>query len=461
MKSRRNTLVGRSVVALLGTVLSLLPSSAVHAHSAPGVAAIVDEDAHGIYVLRLYAGHAQHGADGWHFYCSGMYQGQGSEISAALPGGGVAIAAPRGIWVLGRDGTIGPHADREAQGFVTAFARGNGRLYGIRQRTNEAVYDVVEVTADAVRVLWTDTRYWNDLAVGDTLLQLVRIDGDTIEALQLSLDGEARGEQHAAVADVQAVSARTVGDAAYYTVRLETSVQLGHIQQNSWRVLQMAASSIAGPSRTADGVSFVALDGKLSTFDADKLTPRADRDFVTGLNRLDDHSYACTRTGLRNLSSVGLGEPLFDLSQLLAPDPCVVPVYMRPACELEWQHLQSELLGSNIPIARASAASQCAADAGATAAADSSAALAGADAAVRGSTPDSGAHTLDGGAASVSVTENSQPAMSTSRPHGSGCVVAWSARASPAAWFVLFACLCARRFRRVARSTAPPRRGAQ
>ena len=92
MRSRRNTLVGPSVVALLGTVLSLLPSSAVQAHSGPGVAAIVDEDANGIYVLRLYAGHAQHASDGWHLYCSGLYQGQGSEISAALPGGGVAIA---------------------------------------------------------------------------------------------------------------------------------------------------------------------------------------------------------------------------------------------------------------------------------------------------------------------------------------------------------------------------------
>jgi hypothetical protein len=455
MTSRRNTLVGRSVIALLFTVLWQLPSSAVHAHSAPGVAAIVDEDAHGIYVLRLYAGHAQHAHDGWHYYCSGLYQGQGSEISASLPGGGVAIATARGIWVLDRDGTIGPHPDPEAQGFVTAFARGGGRLYGIKQRTNDTVYDLIEVTADAVRVLWTDTRYWNDLAVGDTLIQLVRIDGDTIEALQLSLEGKALGAQDAPLADVQAVNARMVGDAAYYTVRLETSAELGHIQQNAWHVLQMAANSIAGPSRTADGISFVAVDGKLATFDADVLASRDDTDFVTGLNRLDNHSYACTSTGLRDLSSAGLGELVFDLSQLLPPDPCVVPVYMRPACELEWQHLQSELLGSNIPIAQVRAPSQCSADAGLTGVVGAPPPLA-ADGGIARATADSGAPALDGGRASESGTETSQPSLSSPAHDGGGCIVASSARRTPAAWFVLFACFYARRFRRVARFTAPP-----
>ena len=69
--------------------------------------------------------------------CSGLYQGVGSEISAALPGGGVAIAARQGIWVLKRDGTIGPHPDPQAKGHVTAFARGGGKLYGIQQRSND------------------------------------------------------------------------------------------------------------------------------------------------------------------------------------------------------------------------------------------------------------------------------------------------------------------------------------
>jgi hypothetical protein len=457
MRSRRNTIARRAVVALLGIVLSLLPTSALHAHSAPGVAAIVDEDANGIYVLRLYAGHAQHAPDGWHFYCSGLYQGQGTEISAALPGGGVAIATPMGIWVLARDGTIGPHPDPQAQGFVTAFARGGGKLYGIKQGSHDAVYDVIEVTADAVRVLWSDSRYWSDLAVGDTFIQLVRVDGDVIEELQLSLEGEVLAEQQATVSDVLAVNTRMVGDTSYYTVRLETSVQLGHIQQNAWHVLQMAASSIAGPSRTADGVSFVALDGKLATFDADMLTPRADVDFVTGLNRLDDHSYACTSTGLRDLSSAGLGEPVFDLSQLLPPDPCVVPEAMRHACELEWQHVQVELLGSNIPIARTSAPSQCTSDSGAAGAVDASPAPARADAAIVDSGAGRGAPALDGGRVPVSNKGTPRPSMASSAPDGGGCIVASSVRPTPAAWLVVLVCFYARRRRRLATFTAPRR----
>jgi hypothetical protein len=459
MRSRRNGLARRSVFALLATLLLLLPSSALHAHSAPGVAAIVDEDAHGIYVVRLYEGHAQHARDGWHMFCSSLYQGQGSEISAALPGGGVAIA-PTGIWLLQRDGTIGPHPDPQGQGFVTAFARGAGTLYGIRQRSGG--YDVIEVTASAVRVLWTDSRYWSDLAVGGTFIQLVRIDGGVIEELQLSLGGKVLSTAQAAVADVQAVNAHIVDDAAYYTVRLGTRVQLGRIQQNAWQVLQMAASSIAGPSRTADGVSFVALDGKLATFDADVLTPLPEMDFVTGLNRLDDHSYACTRTGLRNLSRAGLGEPLFDLSQLLPPDPCIVPENVRVACELEWQHVQVELLGSNIPLAQASALSQCTAGSGgmgATDVADASPDLGGVGGAtIGGARVDSGVPALPDGGASVPTLVDSDASMSTSTARGGGCNVAWSAGPPVAEWVVLLLCLYACR-RDAKFAAAPPKHG--
>lgn len=458
MRSRRNRLARRSVFALLAALLLLLPCSALHAHSAPGVAAIVDEDANGIYVVRLYEGHAQHAPDGWHMFCSGLYQGQGSEISAALPGGGVAIAAPTGIWVLQRDGTIGPHPDPQAQGFVTAFARGAGTLYGIRQRAG--AYDVIEVTASTVRVLWTDSRYWSDLAVGSTFIQLVRIDGDVIEELQLSLGGEVLSTAQAAVADVEAVNAHIVGDAAYYTVRLGTRVQLGRIQQSAWQVLQMAASSIAGPSRTADGASFVALDGKLATFDADMLTPLPDMDFVTGLNRLDDHSYACTRTGLRNLSRAGLGESVFDLSQLLPPDPCIVPENVRSACELEWQHVQVELLGANIPLAQASALSQCTAGAGAMGAtdvADASPGLGGVGGAtIGGARVDSGVPALPDGGASASNMVDAEASMSSSTARGGGCNVAWSERPTAAGWVVLLLCLYAQPCRRDAKFTAAP-----
>jgi hypothetical protein len=431
----------QSAGALLAAAIVLLPSATLHAHSAPGVASIVDEDADGIYVLRLYQGHAQRGPDGWHYFCSGLYRGQGFELSAALPGGGVAIAAPEGLWVLKRDGTLGPHPDRMAKGLVTAFARGGGKLYAVKQRPDETMYDVVEITADAVRVIWSDSRYWTDLAVGNSLLQLVRTEEDKLEELQLSLDGQVLRQQHAMLANVLALNTHMIGDETYYTARLESSLELGHIDQNSWHMLQTAHASIAGPSRTADGTSFIALDGKLSIFNGDVLMPSADTTFVARLDRLDAHSYACTNTGLRSLSSAGLGESLFDLSQMLPPDPCVVPQNLRSTCNLEWQHLIVELLGSNISVAASSAPSGCVvgASAAATGAADASSggsavAGAGTDAGARGSWAAS-----DGSAVTEAEASPKTPiVMTPAASDGGGCGVC-STRCHSSVWitFVL------------------------
>jgi hypothetical protein len=105
----------------------------VYAHSAPGVAAILDEDAAGVQSLRLYSGLVQRAGTSWRFVCSKVYGGVGQDLAASLPGGGAAIAIPSGITLLKRDGRFEPHPDPEARsGTVTAFARADGKLYALR-----------------------------------------------------------------------------------------------------------------------------------------------------------------------------------------------------------------------------------------------------------------------------------------------------------------------------------------
>jgi hypothetical protein len=269
-----------------------------------------------------------------------------------LPGGGAAIAIPTGLVIMKRDGTVGPHPDPEAQrGVVTAFARTTGKLYALRTHADLLASDLIEITDRTVRVLWTGTSYWNDIAVGASFLALVRFQQDYIEALRVSFSGEVLSDQTAIVVDPLEVTVRVIADVPYYTVKMPGSTSLGRFDQNAWHVVLNAGNSLAGPLELPDGTVLVALDGMLSTFANDMATPLLETDFVIGLSQLEDHPYACTRTGLRNVSNNALGAQLFGLSELLAPDACLAPEALRSACELEWQHYQIELLGANIPVA--------------------------------------------------------------------------------------------------------------
>lgn len=338
-----------------------LGASSVHAHSAPGVVAILDEDTAGLHMLRLYQGLVLREGSTWRFVCSQTYGGTGQDLAASLPGGGAAIAIPTGLVVMKRDGTVAPHPDPEAQrGVVTAFARTAGKLYALRARADLLASDLIEITDRTVRVLWTDTKYWNDVAVGSSSVALVRFQQDSIEAVRVSFSGEVLSEQTAIVVDPLEATVRMVADVPYYTVKTSGSTRLGRFDQNMWHVVATAGNSLAGPLELPDGTVLVAPDGMLSTLANDTATPLQETDFVIGLSQLEDHPYACTRTGLRNVSSSALGAQLFGLSELLSPDACLVPEALRNDCELEWQHFQIELLGANIPVATEDApARQC------------------------------------------------------------------------------------------------------
>ncbi|HET8938025.1 MAG TPA: hypothetical protein VFN67_31495 [Polyangiales bacterium] len=390
----------------------------VQAHSQPGVYSILDEDASGVHLLRLYQGLVQRDGDKWRFVCSKTYGGQGQDLAGALPGGGAAIALPMGIAIMKRDGTITPHPDPEAQnGLLTAFARTDDKLYALRWRDRLKVTDVVEVSDTTVRVLWTDTHYWSDIAAGGQSIALVRSEGDQIEDLRLSFDGQVLSEDKASLVDPLEISVRVMGDVPYYAARLQNQRLLGRIENGEWHTVLMAGNALAGPLELADGTALVALDGVLSTFANDAATPLADAgDFVTGLAQLAGHPYALTSTGLRDLSSTGLGDPLFDMSELLGPNECVVPDASRNDCEIEWQHLLIELIGANIAIATDDPSLNMCPTAGATGAITADSGMAGASAANTGG--GAGAAAGAGAAGAAGSPPNDDSAGMTGGQHG-------------------------------------------
>ena len=81
-------------------------AATAYAHSQPGVSGILDENATGVQVVRLYQGLVRRDGSAWRFVCSRSYGGADPDSTAAgptsglagsLPGDGVAIALPVGI----------------------------------------------------------------------------------------------------------------------------------------------------------------------------------------------------------------------------------------------------------------------------------------------------------------------------------------------------------------------------
>lgn len=335
----------------------MLGADRAAAHTTPQVWAIVDQDANGPSALRLNEGLAIKTGTQWHFACPARYGGDVQDPAEGLPWGGVALGAASGIWVLDRTGGMAPYPDPAAAGVkVVAFARGETRLFALRSQGD--LHDVVEVGAERLSVVWSDARPWNDMAAGSGFLQLVRFELDEIEELRLSLAGEVIAQARAALPDARAAYARATGSEAYIVATSAGSeYELGRIERGLWHVLQRAGGNLAGPVQSAQGQRFVALDGKLATFDADAISELSDTGFVVGLRRFADRSYASTTTGLRELSSGGLGASLFELGQLLPPDLNAVAVERRSACNLEWQHYRFELMAANISLAATTAPS--------------------------------------------------------------------------------------------------------
>ena len=440
---KRAVRCGRARIVVLFSLCMIASSwraATVLAHSQPGVSGILDDNAGGVQVVRLYQGIVRRDGSSWRFVCTRSYGGADPDSTAAgpqsglagsLPGGGVAIALPMGIAVMKRDGSTMPHPDPIAeQGKLTAFARTPDKLYALRWREQFLASDVVEITESSVRVLYTDTQHWNDIGVTDSSLVLMRFGSDEIDEMRLSFAGEMLSLDNAPLPNAIAVSMQVMGDIAYHAARFDDHSILGRIIQGQWSPVLMAGNMIGGPLALQDGTALVALDGVLSTFANDVATPLGEPDFVSGLFQLDDRPYACTRTGLRDLTSTGLGAQLFDMSEMVAPDECSLSPDDRSACELEWQHVFIEVLGANIPVKMDDAQKKVCAAAitGATAAAGSGGSLSGAAGAA--GTSSNAASTASNGAGATGSPETASPIKTPS----SGCACNVATRSRPVAF---------------------------
>jgi hypothetical protein len=338
----------------------------VHAHGGDPAQAlsIVASDAQGPVVVRLNEGLAVRRPEGFRYVCPVLWGEEEAVPALSIPGGPALIGASTGLFILGSDGSVTRHPDPAAAGRVITLAASQHGLWALRAGT---LFEVIEVRADTLRVLWSDIQRWEDMALTTEAATLLRLDSGRLVEQRLPLAGGAPTESKVALTTNAAnVRARSAGDASYALLLTNTLMsELGRIEDERWHVL-LRAGTVAGPIETKEGQRFVALDGVLARFDDEQLSPLAETARVSCLGRTGELSYACVASGLRALRAAGLGESLFALEDLRAPDLSQVAEAERAACSLQWQRYTVDLLRLGIKPSSIDAGTIGASDAGTT-----------------------------------------------------------------------------------------------
>jgi hypothetical protein len=319
---------------------------------APSAVAVVAQDDLGPRVVRLTSGLALRQPDGSYGYlCPALWSDTDAVGAYGLPGQPVVILASSGLHLLHDDGTVTPHPDPLAAGSAFDIAALGGKLYVLRIKGSTGS-EIVEVTSEAVKSIWTDTQLWTTLAAGDDYLALARLgDGDDVDQLRLSPEGTVLDKASANGPPAPLiVFARTLGHELYLAVTANGGRTLGQLKSGSFVTTQNASAAIAGPVQASSGAVFVALDSALDRMDGATLTPITTDTPINCLSHYETHSYACTREGVQALLPEGLGALSFQLAQLTAPKLDKLTGTAADTCGQQWEHLRFDLLGLGITL---------------------------------------------------------------------------------------------------------------
>lgn len=434
-------MLGRTAVGLSALALFALPSSNAHAHGVPPTAyAVVSHDAQGARAVRLSTGLAlRRAANRFQFVCPAAWGDEYAAPLGALTDGTIVIGATNGLMLLSEDGKVRAHPDPAAVGISTEVVRGASGVFSLRVTPEGS--EVLAIDAEKVRVLWKDTKSWYSLAALDDKLVLLRASSNTIEQVTIAAaDGKELEHQTALLGSpVDYAFARATAGSAYALLLHQTAPELGSLRMNSFSMLAEGLSSIAGPLRVGDN-TLLAVDGKLSRLVDGAPMELAEEAYVLCLEQDGDLRYACKTDGIARVAEQALGEPLFLLSWLVAPNQELLAAGKpRERCDYQWQDMRFDLIALGTPLPEdvdggvPMVGGQV--DAGVTSTPDAAVAQVEQDA---GSEVEADAHVADAG--------------TVRKPRGGDCSVLRSGGGSSATWLLLAPFLIRVRARARARS---------
>ncbi|HEX6244467.1 MAG TPA: hypothetical protein VFZ61_26295 [Polyangiales bacterium] len=341
-----------AVLALSTPCVALTPCTTAFAHVDPPAAyAILSHDAQGPRAVHLnYGVGLRRGPKRYQFVCPSAWGDQYGSAVAALADGTIVVGAGTGLRLLSEDGTVRPHPDPVAAGNTVELVHTQRGVFSVR--STSAGSEVLAVDAERARVLWKDAKSGYSMAALEDKLVLLRGYDITLEQVILStLDGQELERQVAVVnMPVDYAFARAAAGNAYALVMFRTVTALGSLRMNAFTRLAEGLLSVAGPLSQGERM-LLAPDGKLSQLASGALSPLAEQANVLCLAEHDGLAYACHPEGIARLGDQALGEPLFELSWMVAPDLTRVPEgAARDLCNWQWQDFRIDMMMAGLTL---------------------------------------------------------------------------------------------------------------
>jgi hypothetical protein len=338
----------------LTVVLALSPSAAFAHGGPPSAMGLVAADAAGPTVVGLNEGLSFKGSKGWSFLCPSIW-GDFDLASGKLPLARSADGAS--TWIVGADGVYllqdqkitALQRPELARSNMIALANDAEHVYGLRF-TDTQNTEVVRLTSEIEAPIWTSSDYWSAITASETGIHVARVAGEKqLELVTIDRQGQEQSRTQAMLALTPfEMQLHANGDRVYVTATDGTIAQVGYVEAGTWQELLQDKPPILGPQASADGTLWLAVAGILARLQPEGVAPAAESRMITCLEQWNDWRYACLGPDLHQLTDGGIGERIFHLEDMHAPEPQLVTPIARDSCEQQWVIYNSDAMRSGL-----------------------------------------------------------------------------------------------------------------
>jgi hypothetical protein len=387
--------------------LACAPTTAMAHGGPPSALGLIAATAAGPEVVLLNEGLAVKSSTGWSFLCPSVW-GEIDLASGKVPlarsadGVSTWISGSEGVYLLKDQRIAAPQWPELERNKTIAFANDGEFVYGLHL-TASSTTEVVRISASSEPSFWPLSEYWSAITTNAAGIHLARVAGDKqLELVTLDRQGLEQGRTVANLAATPLeMQLHTHGERVYATITDGMIAQVGYFEAGTWTDVLRDKPPILGPQAAVGGTLWIAVGGVLARVQPDGIEPAADSRMVTCLDQWNDWTYICLGPDLHRLTDDGVGEHIFGLQGLYAPDPGLVSPIARDSCDLQWVIYSSDARRAGLTFMQGSAfadASMPATTAGAGGAQDGEARSSGiasnGQAGVSGAVPEQGSSEL-------------------------------------------------------------------
>jgi hypothetical protein len=331
------------------------------AHGPPAsVTGIAARDDAGVRVVTLSEGLGIRLPGGWRWICSSAF-GTGTELmppAQSIDGEHTFVIGAADLFVLESDGAVVPQSrpDLSRQSVLQLASLGS-HLYALRFAGGQS--DVVDIGAGDAGAIWRAPAPYQSLNADDDSLWVATVLVETGQAFRLSVDGTVLETVTFAVdAGDRVTRVQRVGGDIF--VNLVTSAAGGTIgvidaeggaDAGPAPVLS-SVQPVEGPVAAGDSSAWVESNATLQSVGGDAAVPFSTSYPVTCVAGSGDDAYLCAQTRLLALGSAGPAQVLFDLDELVGPQPFPDDAGI---CAAQWDYFHWDLSRAGIELADASA----------------------------------------------------------------------------------------------------------